>query len=221
MSRLTKGLFDQDVARGVQPLFGLRSSRMACSEIVHNGGWYNLAGEKLGWGDLSAVDIIRLMAELQGDEAFLVIGEHATHWAFTRHDRARFGTAGMDPSAPGLVYVLKHLRWVILLGVAYQVSDNHKGGPTVDQKGWLKLRNYVTVTRDWMIDELCLCGLLPPVPGIPGEPIFVVTDADLANQDGPLSETLQTPVSGPGPACQHGFSDGVNCMVCDTGGVRS
>jgi hypothetical protein len=89
---------------------------MACSEIVHNGGWYNLAGEKLGWGDLAAADIIRLMAELQVDEAFLVIGEQASHWAFTQYDMVRFGTAGMDHAAPGLAYVLEHLRWVILSG---------------------------------------------------------------------------------------------------------
>src|ERR1039458_8150272 len=42
--QLTKGIFDRSVPRGEQPLFGLSTSQMRGNEIVHNGGWYNLAG---------------------------------------------------------------------------------------------------------------------------------------------------------------------------------
>jgi len=164
MTRLVKGVFDEPVARAELPLFGLRSSHMACSEIVHNGGWYNLAGEKLGWGDLAARDFIRLMAELQGDEAFLVIGEQASFWYFSEFEAKRQGTVGLDPTVPGLDYVLKHLRWAVLPNVAYFIDGLHKGGPATGRE-WLGLRNYVSVTRDWMIGELRQRGLLPPALG--------------------------------------------------------
>jgi len=32
---------------------GLREGVIRCREEVHNGGWYNTLGEKLGWGDLT------------------------------------------------------------------------------------------------------------------------------------------------------------------------
>jgi len=37
--------------------FGICNGQMRSCDFVHNGGWYNKSGEKIGWGDLSPSDM--------------------------------------------------------------------------------------------------------------------------------------------------------------------
>ena len=163
--QLTKGIFDRSVPRGEQPLFGLSTSQMRGNEIVHNGGWYNLAGEKLAWGDLAARDFVRILVEIPHGEAFIVLGEGASHWDFLRDFGGKPEAMALDPAAPGIDYVLEHMRWVIVSGVVYCVEDLHRAVLTIGGD-WLGLRNYVVVARGWMIGELRMRGLLPPAPTV-------------------------------------------------------
>jgi hypothetical protein len=107
--------------------FGIRYGQIRHHERVHNGGWYNAIGEKLGWGDLDDKDIIRISKELAGDDVFVVLPESCSHWDFLQ----RFEDCGggmvrkvMDPKeeAPGIEYLCKHCYLVILPGDWYWVS---------------------------------------------------------------------------------------------------
>ena len=77
--RLTKGMFGHEFAPAQGALFGFRAGQMRSNDYVHNGGWYNKAGEKLGWGDLSEEDMVRLMQELEDGEFFIILPESASH----------------------------------------------------------------------------------------------------------------------------------------------
>ena len=143
--QLTKGIFDRSVPRGEQPLFGLSTSQMRGNEIVHNGGWYNLAGEKLGWGDLAARDFVRILVEIPHGEAFIVLGEGASHWDFLRDFGGKPEAMALDPAAPGIDYVLEHMRWVIVSGSAAKASFAQARGSCL--AGTLPSRNSSASTR--------------------------------------------------------------------------
>jgi len=72
--RLTKGVFDG--ANPQESLFGLRSGVYKDpGDFIHNGGWYNAAGEKLGSGDLALEDFGHITAGLEEGELFVVLLE--------------------------------------------------------------------------------------------------------------------------------------------------
>ncbi len=77
MTKLTRGMFGMG---GVDPrparaLFGFSSGNYARIDFIHNGGWYNKAGEWLGWGDLSPSDLERIAAVIEDDELFVIVHE--------------------------------------------------------------------------------------------------------------------------------------------------
>jgi len=78
--RLKHNMYDDFDCR----LFGLRQNQMRMDDFVHNGGWYNCKGEKIGWGDLSPNDIVRLSQELEDGEDFYVLGEQDSYWNFVK-----------------------------------------------------------------------------------------------------------------------------------------
>lgn len=57
-------------------LFGLREGQMRFPDTIHNGRWYNMNGERIGCGDLSSADILRISNEIDPDEIFFVLNEH-------------------------------------------------------------------------------------------------------------------------------------------------
>lgn len=94
---------------------GLREGRIRSDDFVHNGGWYNSKGEKIGWGDLSSDDINRLASNLSDDEVFVVLPEQYSFWKFvTRH--GSFGClceTSKEEKNPGQEYIIEHARYVI------------------------------------------------------------------------------------------------------------
>lgn len=75
-NQLTKGMYGRE--SGPDPAsqpFGLHRGQMRGNDLVHNGGWYNRRGEKLGWGDLSAEDIVRISREIAEDKIFIILSE--------------------------------------------------------------------------------------------------------------------------------------------------
>jgi len=107
--RLVKGLYG-DEFNNTSALMGLLCGQSFDDDFVHNGGWYNVNGEKIGWGDLSHENFKRIAEELQNDEAFIVLGRYISLREF-----GPGGTvAGRDVRSPGIDYVLERCRYIIL-----------------------------------------------------------------------------------------------------------
>ena len=111
-------------------LFGLRCGQLhgGSKRMSKNSGWYNKSGEKLGFGDLSEDDILRIGRGLQGDELFIVLGEQDSYWSFNREiGSATKETEGLTEEAPGVNYVADKCFYVFapgrLLSVGY--ADSH------------------------------------------------------------------------------------------------
>jgi hypothetical protein len=123
MSRLTKGMYEDGSRDG---LFGLWLGQLRGDELVHNGGWYNRKGEKLGWGDLSARDLARIAMELKDGELFVILGEQDSYWNFVKKNDFVRGRTEVRPEvdAPGIGYVAEKCRYIIAPGVLYFVTDN-------------------------------------------------------------------------------------------------
>ncbi|MDP1689645.1 MAG: hypothetical protein Q8L52_00330 [bacterium] len=123
--RLTKGVYGHQFNRA-NNLFGIRCGQIRSHEFVHNGGWYNQQGEKLGWGDLTAADLQRISRELQDGELFVILPESASFWKFVEKESA--GPIGSmcattsDEQAPGIDYVAAECSYIIARGTIHIVS---------------------------------------------------------------------------------------------------
>lgn len=110
----------------------LKSSQMRSNDLVHNGGWYNREGQKLGWGDLSPRDLMYIAEVLKSDEILIVLGEHDSHWNFvTFADDSKgmpwkLGTE--KEHQPLLEYVLLKARWVIVPGEVFKMLTKYDSG---------------------------------------------------------------------------------------------
>lgn len=123
-NRLVKELYGDDSSN----LFGLYCGQMRGNDFVHNGGWYNTQGEKLGWGDLSPADIQRIMSELQEGEFFIVLGETDSFWQFVEKPGIIGSMSQTKPevNAPGVDYVLEHCMFVLAPGKFYYIDHHNK-----------------------------------------------------------------------------------------------
>lgn len=96
---------------------GIVSGQMRAREYIHNGGWYNVRGEKIGWGDLSTDDLEHIAEVMKGnsEEVFVVLSEQASFWNFV----SSFGFTGASCETdgteqnPGINYVANHARYAI------------------------------------------------------------------------------------------------------------
>ncbi len=123
--QLTKGLFGHEF-RNASHLFGLSCGQIRCDDMVHNGGWYNAAGEKLGWGDLSREDFDSIQRGLPQDEIFVVLYESDSFWKFVTHNPGLIGSAcrtSADEQTPGVDFVASKAVWIITGEHIYHVSD--------------------------------------------------------------------------------------------------
>lgn len=126
MAQLTKGLYGHEF-ESKSRLFGLRCGQMrgGPAKLTHNSGWYNKAGEKLGFGDLSTEDFQRIYAELNDDEMFIVLGERDSFWNFVTRPGLIGSMAEVKPDveAPGVDYVAEHCVYVIDRNGIYLVDS--------------------------------------------------------------------------------------------------
>ncbi len=131
MDRLTKGMYKNREKN----LFGIRDGQISPkkTKIVHNSGWYNKHGEKLGSGDLSNGDFRRISRELKTGEIFIVLGEVAASWNFTDCGPNKQATAGLKAENPGIDYVAEHAQYVIVRKNMYLV-DRHNTLKTKSEK---------------------------------------------------------------------------------------
>lgn len=152
--RLTKGLYYNSMGNA-ETLFGLRFTQIRGVELAHNGGWFNLKGEKIGCGDLDADDIRHIMVGLLPSEAFFVLHEGDSYCDLKRD------YPDLDPDAPGLEYVLDKAWLVILHDRALLTRRNWHGQPEETVLGCAgNSVSVTTVERGWMVDELIRLGLV-------------------------------------------------------------
>ncbi len=114
MAQLTKGMYGSQFER-VSSLFGLSCGQIRGKDFVHNGGWYNKQGEKLGWGDLAVEDFQKIRRELEDGELFIILGEKDSFWNFTTTPGLLGHNCGTKPTieAPGVDYVAAKARFII------------------------------------------------------------------------------------------------------------
>jgi hypothetical protein len=134
MPQLTKGMYGSQFQSG-RNLFGLRCAQMhvADDRLVHNGGWYNVRGEQLGWGDLAPKDFLRISRELEDGELFIVLSERNAFGNFVTEPGAITGMPEVLPDAlaPGIRYVAEKCRYIIGKGVTYLVEDGDISSETI------------------------------------------------------------------------------------------
>jgi hypothetical protein len=139
MAQLTKGLYGHQFERASN-LFGLSCGQIRGKDFVHNGGWYNKLGEKLGWGDLSTDDFFRIRRELEEGEMFIILDESDSFWNFVTRPGLLGHNAVTKPDveAPGVDYVAAHARYIIT-----KLPENGFGMYVVDdyprKEDWVNL----------------------------------------------------------------------------------
>jgi hypothetical protein len=126
MAQLTKGMFGSQFDRRNAVAFaGLSCGACRGNDFVHNGGWYNKAGEKLGWGDLSPDDFNKISQELEEGELFIILYESDSFWNFVTHNPGIIGSmCAVQPTAeaPGVDFVSEKCAYVIANGQLYYVD---------------------------------------------------------------------------------------------------
>ena len=100
MISLTQGMYS-DLSCNT---FGLMYAQNRTDEVIRNAGWFNKAGEKLGWGDLSIRDMDNISALLPDGELFLALSEADSNWNMP---------SNIDRFAPGLDYVMQNVVWLV------------------------------------------------------------------------------------------------------------
>lgn len=105
---------------------GCKTSQMrGTGHLVHNGGWYNAAGEKIGWGDLDEADLNRLADNLPSDAVLFILGEQDSFWKFVTFNPGIVGDmcqTSADEKLPGMEYVLSKAFMVLVNGQWYYVD---------------------------------------------------------------------------------------------------
>jgi hypothetical protein len=109
---LTKRMYGTEMSP-VRGPFGLYSGQMrgGITKIQHNAGWFNRAGELLGWGDLCAVDFLAIASTLPHGTPFVVLSEDA--WRFNHADVKRAGITNYDYERPGTDWVVRHADKIV------------------------------------------------------------------------------------------------------------
>ncbi len=149
-NRLTKGMYGHEFG-STSDLFGIRCGQMRGGELVHNGGWYNRLGEKLGWGDLSIEDMQRIASQLEEGELFIILGERDSYWDI--HEEK--GDQKKDEHAPGVEYVTKKCRYIIAPKQLYAADEF--GNVTEPVKRQLDGMEFTWLPRE-MVNRLIATG---------------------------------------------------------------
>lgn len=132
--KLVQGMFDYRR----HETFGLSMGQMrSYDKITHNSGWYNLRGEKIGWGDLGVSDFRCIKDNLEDGDAFIVLGESDSFWNFVTQP----GITGEDSEVegteqnPGVEYILDKVQYFITKDGAYFVDRYGDSPELVNRDG--------------------------------------------------------------------------------------
>jgi hypothetical protein len=129
-SRLKKMMYHGRRVDERSTLFGLKYGQLRMNEFTHNSGWFNAAGEKIGFGDLSIEDMVRIREELQSGEVFIIVCE--SDLFATRTERTPY-----DPEAPGVDWVVDKAMYIIVPGQIISVDRYTSDERTYEYRGAL------------------------------------------------------------------------------------
>ena len=161
MPQLVKGMYSF-VAQRSSDLFGLvyGQTRRGPTKMTHNSGWYNKAGEKLGYGDLSAEDFQRIQDGLEETELFIILSESDAHWNFVskRMIKGFFPKKETFEDAPGIEYVAARALYIIGKGQLYRVRYFDEPQSALCH-GWCHGLQFKVIRKNEVLD---LISALPP-----------------------------------------------------------
>lgn len=129
---------------------GLRDSQMRVSgvKLIHNAGWYNADGVKLGFGDLSAADLVQVAAALPEGTAFVALPERASYWDFAAPNESGLQFSPRE-AAPGRDYVTEHAVVAVLPGrVLWTLRDGQSLDEAPTPRGDYGTTSVSYVARD-------------------------------------------------------------------------
>jgi hypothetical protein len=153
---LEKGMFGHEFA-GIKTPFKIVCGQMrgGPGKITHNSGWYNLDGEKLGWGDLSDSDFKNIQAQLESDQKFVVLSEQDSYWNFVKMSgsvEAMTSTINPAEKHPGREYLIEHARFVITPSGMYWVDEYNSRQEEFTSFGKVRCKR---LTREQVLEVLC------------------------------------------------------------------
>lgn len=100
--QLTRDMYWRRLRREENP-FGICWGQIRPARISHNGRWFNKAGERLGWGDLSMSDLQRVAVEILASELFIVVAER----------NALLSQPEEVQRAPGVEHVAEYADYIV------------------------------------------------------------------------------------------------------------
>jgi hypothetical protein len=77
MSQLKRGMYNDRHETSV--LFGLALGQIRKPAVANQHGWFNQEGQQIGWGDLSAEDMVRISREIEEGEIFVTLNSETSH----------------------------------------------------------------------------------------------------------------------------------------------
>jgi hypothetical protein len=152
---LTPEIFEK---RDTNP-FNIVCGQMKSYDLVHNGGWYNKKGQKLGWGDMDPTTFKEIAQHLPSDEVFIVLPESASHWDFVKFTSTH---AVVDATAlnPGPTYCAEKASYFVHGGVTYRVISKYDSLAKAGEQENMSLGNRSTpMVITWQTREF-LAALL-------------------------------------------------------------
>lgn len=129
--QMSTGMFGSEFEHGTptneaRELFGISCGQIRTRDLVHNGGWYDKEGYKLGWGDLGPVDFPRIQKALEKDQVFVILSEVDSFWKFVQGPIKIMGwMQNTNPmmNHPGRKYLTEHGMMLITSTKVFCISD--------------------------------------------------------------------------------------------------
>lgn len=134
---------------------GCTSGQVRMRETVHNGGWYNATGEKIGWGDLNQDDIDQIAQRLPKDGVLFILGEQDSFWRFVVHNPGPIGACCVTTDSeqrPGLEYVLDRAFLVFVRNTAYWI-DKYGCASQTPTRTWLTPEQMRKLVQPYLISS--------------------------------------------------------------------
>ena len=132
-SCLTKSMYGTELTP-IKSMFGFKTGQLKVQERFPKAGWYNLHGERLGWGDLTDADLEMVSRKIPEKEVFIILSEWNSHWNTVA------GRPAQENDAPGKEYIFEHLLCFIVAGAIYTVSPYQHLEPVLEEvRGWLNV----------------------------------------------------------------------------------
>lgn len=114
--------------------FNIHNEQKRTRDFIHNGGWYDKTGKKIGFGDLDISDLKYIRDNLQEGEIFIILGESDSFWKFVSFE-GNFQKVSTKEKNPGIKYIREKAKWVIVPGKIYHYSKYNNGIAVLEYQG--------------------------------------------------------------------------------------